>query len=238
MSLAPRSLAFMGQRKADGMSLGHVRAHEDDAVAVGEVLLIGGRRAASEGGAEPGHRGAVADPGLVFDGDDAQSAAEELFDQVVLLVVEGGAAERAHGDDVVELEALFGGVAEAFLAGFLDASGDAVHGPVERFDFPVIGIRGTVQHMGFAVRIDRKLKDVGAFGAEAAFVDGAFGVAFDVDDFAVFGVDVGAAADGAIGADAVGDGGPAEAGVFGEGLGAEGLRRACGVAVGALAKES
>ena len=95
ISVAPFSFAFIGQRKPTGMGLGHVRAHEQDAVAVGQVLLVVGGRAAAERGAQTGHRGAMSYPGLVLDGDHAQAAAEQLLDQVVLLVVDRRPAEGA-----------------------------------------------------------------------------------------------------------------------------------------------
>ena len=99
ISVAPVLLRLHRPAEADRVGLGHVRAHEQDAVAVGEVLLVGGGRAAAERGAQTGHRGAMSYPGLVLDRDHSQSAAEQLLDQVVLLVVDRRPAEgtdRAH----------------------------------------------------------------------------------------------------------------------------------------------
>ena len=100
---------FLGLHRpaeADGMGLGHVRAHEQDAIAVGQVLLVGGGRAAAERGAQTGHRGAVSYPRLVFDRHHAQAAAEQLLDEVVFLVVDRRPAERADGAHRVEQPAL------------------------------------------------------------------------------------------------------------------------------------
>ena len=89
-------LGLHGPAEADRVGLGHVRAHDQDAVAVGQVLLVVGGRAAAERGAQTGHRGGVSYPRLVLDRDHAQAGREQLLDQVVLLVVERRAAQRAH----------------------------------------------------------------------------------------------------------------------------------------------
>ena len=94
--------------------------------------------------------------------------------------------------------------------GRLDALGDLVQRPVERARLPVVGERGAVQDLGDAVRVDGELEGVGPLGAERALVDGAFGIALDVDELAALGVDELAAADGAVGTDALGDGGAAQ----------------------------
>ena len=54
-------------------------------------------------------------PGLVFDGDDPQAGAEQLLDQVVLLVVQRRAAQRAHVGHGIEAQALLRGRAEDVL---------------------------------------------------------------------------------------------------------------------------
>ena len=92
MILAPCStLAFIGQRKATGMVLRHVGAHDDDAVGVGHAPRVEGRRAAAESGPQTGDARAVSYPRLILDGDDAE-AAHELLVHVVELDLEGGAA--------------------------------------------------------------------------------------------------------------------------------------------------
>src|SRR5207237_9521341 len=81
--------------EADGVVLGHVRAHDQDRVRVREVLLERGGSASAERGPQTGDRGAVSYARLVLDLDDAETHGE-LLDQVVLLVVEGRSTE--HGD--------------------------------------------------------------------------------------------------------------------------------------------
>ena len=93
MTVAPRLARLHDPLEADRMVLGHRRSHDQDRVGVGEVLLRGRRAAASERGAQTGHGGAMSYTGLVADANHAQTAGEQLLDQVVLFVVEGRAAE-------------------------------------------------------------------------------------------------------------------------------------------------
>jgi len=76
--------------------LGHVRAHDHDAVAVSKALLHCGRAAATEPGAQTGHRTRVSYTGLVFDGNDAKPTSEEFLDQVILLVVKRRTAQMCN----------------------------------------------------------------------------------------------------------------------------------------------
>src|SRR3712207_4472189 len=91
-------------------------------------------------------------PSLVLDGDDAEAGREELLDEVVLFVVEGGAAEVADGERPVDAVARGVELLEARVAGVLDEVGDAVHRPVERALLPMVGERGAILDGGDAVR--------------------------------------------------------------------------------------
>ena len=77
---------------SDRVVLGHVRAHNQDAVRVGEILLECRCPASSERGPQTGDRGAVSYPGLVLDLHYPKRR-HQLLDQVVLLVVERCPAE-------------------------------------------------------------------------------------------------------------------------------------------------
>jgi hypothetical protein len=79
----------------DRMALGHVRAFNDDAIGVLQVLLEVGGPAATEAGSQTGDGGGVSYTGLVLDLDRAESG-EQLLDQVVFLVVQGGPAEAGN----------------------------------------------------------------------------------------------------------------------------------------------
>ena len=47
-------LGLHGPSEAHGVGLGHVRSHEQDAIAIRQILLVIGGRTAAERGARPG----------------------------------------------------------------------------------------------------------------------------------------------------------------------------------------
>src|SRR5581483_8920183 len=102
--------------KSDGMLLGHVRSHDQDAVRVLQVLLEGGGAAASERGPQTGDRRAMSYAGLVLDRHRAHRG-EELLDQVVLLAVERRSAEEVDAERAVQRVAAVVGVLPGLLAG-------------------------------------------------------------------------------------------------------------------------
>src|SRR5882757_5620458 len=79
------------------MRLGEVRALDDDAVRVLQVLQVGGGTASPERGAQARDGRAVAHPSLVLDLHDAERG-QQLLDEVVLLVVEGGPTEAGNAE--------------------------------------------------------------------------------------------------------------------------------------------
>src|SRR3712207_7064031 len=86
------------------MGLHQRRALDPDAVGVLEVLLEVGGAAAPERGPQTGDRGGVSYAGLVLDLDRAERR-PELLEQVVLLVVERGAAQVGEAERAVALPA-------------------------------------------------------------------------------------------------------------------------------------
>ena len=138
--------------------------------------------------------------GLVFDRDQAQTAAEEFLDEIILFIVHRRAAETRHRRHVIENCAVTL-VDKIRVASFFHPLRDSIHRPIERPLFPLRRIRSAIKHLRDAMRIDGQLKRVGAFGTERAFVDGTFRIAFDVDDPAAFDMNQLAAADRAIWAD-------------------------------------
>ena len=85
----------------DGMALGHVRTLDHDAVGVLQVLLERRCAAPTERDPQTGDRGGVSYAGLVLDLDGSESR-EQFLDQVVLFVVERGAAEMGERHRAVE----------------------------------------------------------------------------------------------------------------------------------------
>src|SRR5207237_616983 len=124
------------------------------------------------------------------------------LDEVILLVVEGGAAELRDGEGVVQRRAIVSGADEGVVAGRLDALGDPVHGPLEGPFLPMIGVGRAVLHGPEAVRRVHPTDRRGALWAEGALVDRAARITLDVDDPIALGVDALRAADGAVRADA------------------------------------
>ncbi len=78
----------------DRMALGHIRALDDDAVGVLHVLLEVSGPAAPKASPQTGNGGGVSNTGLILDLDRAQRR-EQLLDQVVFLIVQGGPAQAA-----------------------------------------------------------------------------------------------------------------------------------------------
>src|SRR5581483_10562340 len=170
------------------MALRHVRAFDDDAVGIHQAARIHRRGAAPHAYPQTGDTGAVSDAGLVLDGDHAE-AAHELLLEVVPLVVHRGAAEREDGQRVVHHLAVGQPLDERLVAGLLHQLRHAVHRAVEVPLLPGGRAGRAVQYFGQAVRVHVELIGGRALGAEVAHIDGAGGVALDVDDLAVNGVD-------------------------------------------------
>src|ERR1700749_520849 len=159
-------LGLHGPTETDRLSLGHVRSHEEDAVAIGHVLLIIGGRAAAERGAQTGHRSAVSYSRRVLDRYHSQSTAEQLLDEVVLLIVNGCPAQRANAAHRVEQTALFVAGGEIGVASFLYSLRDLVQRPTHRLRLPLIGVGRAVHHIPDAMRIDGQVESVSPGGPE------------------------------------------------------------------------
>src|SRR3954466_6018854 len=96
---------------------------------------------------------------LILDGENAEAAIEQLLNEVVLLIVHGGAAERRNRGEMIQDNSI-ALLDEVGVAGLLDALGDAVHDPVEGPLFPTLREGSAIQRFGDAVRIGRELKGV------------------------------------------------------------------------------
>jgi hypothetical protein len=77
--LGPALFGFDDIGKGHRMGLRHVAAHDQNTVAIDEVLREGGGPAAPQRYTQTGYGGAVSYTGLVLNLDHAQAAAEELF---------------------------------------------------------------------------------------------------------------------------------------------------------------
>src|SRR5262245_5843654 len=187
--------------EGDGMVLRHVGTHDDDTVGVIHAPGVEGGRAAAESGPQTGDTRAVSYPRLVFDGDDAEPT-HKLLMHVIELHLEGRATQGENrGGHVDELAAgkLFD---EGLVASLFHQLSDPVHRAFEIPYLPIGRAGGTVQDLGWTVRVDVELKDRRAFGTESPLVVWAAGIPLDVDDVAIDRMDKGAAPHRTIGADA------------------------------------
>src|SRR3954470_20404191 len=159
--------------------------------------------AAPERGAQTGHRGAVSYAGLVLDLHRSHRG-EQLLDQVVLLVVERGAAEVREAECAIDPMPVVVALLPALLAGRDRPLGDHVHRPVELELLPLGAAGPAIAHLRQAARLLDELARRGPLRAQRALVDGRARVALDIDELAVARVDALAAADGAVRADRLG----------------------------------
>src|SRR5919108_4858443 len=187
----------------DRVRLRHRGALDEDAVRVHEGARGVGGAAAPVGGPQTGDRRGVSYAGLVLDLDGAHRG-ERLLDQVVLLVVERGAAEVGEAERAVDPVALVAEVLPAVLAGGDPALGDHVHRRLEVDLLPLGRVRPAVLDLHQPPRLLYQLARRGALGAQRALVDRGLRVALDVDELAAPGVDHLAAADRAVRADGLG----------------------------------
>src|SRR6266498_1779148 len=99
-------LRFHHPAKTDWMRLVHRRAFDQNAIRVGQILLRGRSSAPAEGGAQTGHRAAMSYPGLVGHTDHAQASSEQLFDEIILFVIQCRAAEMTYRRRVINRNAV------------------------------------------------------------------------------------------------------------------------------------
>src|SRR3954452_18149859 len=180
------------------MGLHQARALDPDAVGVLEVLLVVGGRAAPERGPQTGDRGRVSYAGLVLDLDRTHRG-PELLDQVVLLVVERGAAEVRERQRVGVL------LVPVALAGGDHPVGDHLHRRLNIEVLPVRTARSPVAHVREPAGLLDQLPRRRAARAQRPLADRRARVALDVDQLAVARVHELAAPEGAVGADRLGD---------------------------------
>ncbi len=113
----------------DRVVLRHIGAHDHDAVAVREVLKEGSRAAASQSGAQTGHRGGVSYAGLILHRRDTEAGGEELLDEVILFVVQGRAAQVPDRQCPIDEVALLVTLLKGRVPRRLHPPRDALHGP-------------------------------------------------------------------------------------------------------------
>src|SRR5262249_386519 len=140
-------------------------ALNDDAVRVLQILLESRRAAASKRCPQTGDGCGVSNTGLVLDLNDAQRA-EELLDEVVLLIVERRPTEMSNRHRPAQV--LF----PKRVAGPFHPLRNHVHRSFERNAFPRSRAGPTVEDMALTIGTRHQLIRRGAFRAETALRDG------------------------------------------------------------------
>src|SRR5450432_4280244 len=95
-------LRFHHPAETDRMRLGHRGAFDQNAIGVAEILLRGRSSAPAEGGAQTGHRAAMSYPCLVRDAHHPETKREQFSNEIILFVIERGAAEMTDRGGVID----------------------------------------------------------------------------------------------------------------------------------------
>ena len=98
----PLLLRFHHPAKTDRVRFRHRGTFDQNAICIRQVLLRGRSSAPAEGGAQTGHRAAMSYAGLVGHTDHAQASGEKLFNEIILFVVERGAAEVTNSGRMID----------------------------------------------------------------------------------------------------------------------------------------
>src|SRR3989454_303816 len=179
---------------------GHVGGRHDD-IRVLDVDEIRRHRAPPERGPQSWDRGGVSDSGLVFVVDDAEGPVQ-LAQQIALLVVGAGRPERGdrlqpvHQDLLAFLRLLL--LDEILLTRVVIALGHLLVHPLQRLLLPLVRTGRPIERLGGPKRVVGELDGGRALRAQGAERVGRVGIALDVDDLVVLGVDELAAAHGAV----------------------------------------
>src|SRR5260221_13053093 len=170
---------------------------------VHRVRRKGGGPPTSKRCPKTGYRGTVSYPGLVLNRDDTQPAAEELLHQIILFNIQRRSAQRSNSQRMIDLAPIGQPFHKRFIAGLLDALRNPFHGPIQRFDLPVIAIGRAIEHLCQTTGIDRILERSRPFRAQRPAIDGAVSIPFNVNHPAIFDIDVQTASYRAVRADAM-----------------------------------
>ena len=139
-------------------------------------------------------------PGLVGHTDHAQASGEEFFDEIILFVIERGAAEMADRSRVIDCRPVLL-ADEGALTRLPDAVGDHVHRAIQRNCRPLSRARGAIFYFRFALRMREQLVRRRTLWTKIPLADRAFRVALDRNQLSVLVINQLTATDAAIRAD-------------------------------------
>src|SRR5262245_65329076 len=101
-----------------------------------------GHRSSSKRGRQTDDRGAVSEPGLVFDIHQAEGP-HEFYEEISLLIVQRRAAETGDRFSAVYYTPVYQRL-ESFIAGFFDSVGDSLERSISSFFLPRHSVRFAV----------------------------------------------------------------------------------------------
>src|SRR5262245_49995871 len=194
--------ALLGARQPihrDGMIFRRVPAHDQDDIGVQHVDPMVGHRPSTERGRQTDDRGAVSEPGLVFDIHQAEGP-HQFHEEISLLIVQRRAAETGDCLGAVYHPPVYRRL-ESFIASFFDSRSDPLERPIPSLLLPRHAVRFAVEYFLQAPRVVHYLNPRRALAAQGAFANGMGRVALDVDHLAAARGDYLAAADAAEGTD-------------------------------------
>src|SRR5262249_27378329 len=194
--------ALLGSRQPihrDRVIFRGVSAHDQYDIGVQHVDPMVGHRSPAERGRQTDDRGAVSEPGLVFDIHQAEGP-HEFHKEISLLVVQRRAAETGDGLRAVYYTPVYRRL-ESFIAGFFDSRSDPLQRPIPSFLLPRHAVRFAVEYFLQAPRVVHHLNARRSLAAQGAFTYGMARIALDVEHLAITRGDYLAAADAAEGAD-------------------------------------
>ena len=87
-NLGSKLFSFDNIGKGYRMGLAHVATHNPNTVAIDQVLWKCCGTATAQRRTQTGYSGTVSYTGLILNRDDPQTGIEELFDQIVLLIIQ------------------------------------------------------------------------------------------------------------------------------------------------------
>ena len=177
-------LCFHDPAKAERMRFGHQRAFDQNAISIGEILLRSRSSAPAERGAQTGHRAAMSYTGLVGYAHHPQAESEQLFDKIILFVVERGAAEMADRSRVID-RAIIDLMHEGTLARFPNAISYHVHRAIHGNFRPFFRARRAILHFRFAARVRKKLIGSRTFRTKISLTNRRFRIALDRNQFSI-----------------------------------------------------
>ena len=179
------ALRFHRPMERHGMSLSHVRSHDQDAVAIDKVAWGIGAGTESEGWRKRCNGGGMAIPCGVLGGQDAQTSREELSDEVAFFIIESRSADESDVRRRVYREAVLVLFDEPFVAGLPDTISYGIEHPIDALLLPFARTWCAVERARLSIGVTVQHERRHALGALTPRIDGGARIAFNFDELFV-----------------------------------------------------